>query len=171
MKPSSKRSLSLLASAVLLIGALVFYANFIKSEYDDVQRLRGNLEAKKELFEKQRDIIERVKMLLETYKGSTRLQETISLALPAYEDTASLFQQVFAITQSSGLRMQSFNLSKTPPRGDKLGLIKLNLTFRGSYSALKSLTQSLETNIRVMDISSLDIRGDLYNLSIDTYYQ
>ncbi|MDP3901898.1 MAG: type 4a pilus biogenesis protein PilO [bacterium] len=171
MKASSKRSLSLLASAALLIGALVFYANFISPEYDNIQELRGNLAAKTKLFDGQKEIIDRVSDLLSQYQSAARLQEIISLVLPLGADTASLFQQIYSLGQNSGLQMISLSLSQPSSDSSGLGMVRINLGLRGSYNALKSFLQTLETNIRIMDVNHLTIRDDTYNLSVDAYYQ
>ena len=171
MKSSTKRSLSLLVSAALVIGGLMVYANLVKPEYDAIQKLRGSLIAKTNLFAEQQQIISKVKDLVSQYQGATRLQETISLALPLDEAIAQLFQQVFAISQNSGLQIQSFGLNTGPIDAVGLGNVKLNLNLSGSYASLKSFLQSLETNIRVMDVGQLNFQKDNISLSVDAYYQ
>lgn len=155
----------------MLIGAIVLYSSFIKTEYQHVQQLRAMLIAKTNLFDEQKSIIERVKALLAEYKGTAQLQDTISLALPADESVAALFQQLFAISQSSGVQMNSLGLSQDTIRPNGLGAIKLNLLAKGSYESFKAFLRLIETNIRVMDLSKLTIQKDTYNFDITTYYQ
>ena len=171
MKASTKRSLSLIGSALLLIGAAVLYTSAIKPAYRNIQQLRASLIAKTNLFNEQKEIISRVKALLNQYQSAARLQETISLALPPDEAVAPLFQQVFAISQASGIKIQSFGLTAEAIKPDGLGTLKLNLGLQGSYESLKSFLQSIETNIRVMDVTQLGTQKDLHSVSLTTYYQ
>lgn len=171
MKPSAKRSLSLLLTAVLLIGALIFYTNILKPEYNRIQTLRGELAAKKVLFDDRKVIIDRVKDLLTNYQSAMKLQKDISLALPFTADTAPLFNQIFSHGRNSGLQLQSLGFNQIPPNQDGLGVVQMTLNLRGSYPSLKTFLQLVETNTRVMDVSRLTITGDTYNLTINAYYQ
>lgn len=171
MKASTKRSLSLIGSALLLISAITLYTNAIKPAYQNIQQLRASLIAKTNLFNEQKEIISRVKDLLNQYQSAAKLQETISLALPPDEAVASLFQQIFAISQASGISIQSFGLTAEAIKSNGLGTLKLNLGLKGSYESVKAFLQAIETNIRVMDVSQLTMQKDLHTVSLTTYYQ
>lgn len=160
-----------MGSALLLIGAMVLYTNAIKPAYKNIQQLRASFIAKTNLFNEQKEIISRVKNLLNQYQSAARLQETISLALPPDEAVAPLFQQVFAISQASGIKIQSFGLTAEAIKSNGLGILKLNLGLRGTYEALKAFLQAIETNIRVMDVNTLGMQKDLHSVSLTAYYQ
>ena len=179
MKTSTKRILSIFLTGLLFLLALIFYVNLVKPEYADIQNLRASLAARSVLFDEQKEIISNVKNLLSQYESAAQLQETISLAMPLGEGIAELFQQIFALSQLSGLSIQSFNLKTLALKPNNLGTIQLDLRLAGSYGALKTFIRSAETNIRVMDLSNLRIQPagkpeqDLYrhDLTINAYYQ
>lgn len=179
MKPSSKRILSILFTGAFFLAALIFYVNLARPEYQSIQNLRASLSAKSVLFEEQKGIISNVKTLLSQYESAAQLQETVSLAMPLDEGVAQLFQQLFSISQLSGLTIQSFNLKTLALKPNNLGTLQVDLRLTGSYGALKTFLKFTETNIRIMDLSNLRIQPagkseqDLYryDLTINTYYQ
>lgn len=179
MKTSTKRSLSLFLSVILLIAALAVYAKFIRAEYRTVRDLRASLAAKSNLLASQKIMISQVENLIAQYKGAVRLQETVSLALPDQAAAASVLQQINAISRVSGLLPQSITLNELAIKPGALGTVEVNLKLIGSYEGVKNFLRSLETNVRVMDLKKLSIapagkpKENLYSYSVvlDTYYQ
>jgi Tfp pilus assembly protein PilO len=187
MKASTKRAASLLLTAVLFIASLFAYATLVRPEYNTVTLLRGELVSKTEFLTKQQAAIDGVQKLLAQYQGVARLSDSLSMALPSKENVSSILSQITAIAQSSGVAVQSVGITYLPlkpanasislARG--IGTLRLNIEMAGSYASLKRFLQSLETNIRVMDIQNLTInpvgRSDQdifgYSLNVDTYYQ
>ncbi len=195
MKGTTKRFFSIILSAILLIAAIVIYTTFILPEYGAVNNLRAEASAKQNTLDNQRQIVNKVGDLLTQYRSIPDLASVISLLLPADEDIASIFQQIYALAVDSGLNIQQFgvntNVSVQSARSlagsakgassiiKSLGTAQINLNLIGSYAAGKKFLRLLEHNIRIMDINSLKIQPvsqssqDLYffNLIINTYYQ
>lgn len=188
MKPSAKRALSLLLSAGLLLVSLVVYALLIRPEYEMVRQFRGELASKTALLEDQKISITQVQNLLAQYQGVVKLGDSLSLALPAEESLSSVMSQLNAIAQLSNLSIQSVSASYLPIKPSAAGIssakntgtLRLDFKLFGPYAAFKKFLQSLETNVRIMDLRNLKItpegtkaNPDLfsYNLTVDTYYQ
>lgn len=180
MQQSTKRILSLLLTGVFFVAALVIYANLIRPEYKETQKLRGSLIAKTNLFDEQKQIISQVQNLLAQYQGAAKLQEVVSLALPLDESVSTLFQQIFTISQFNRVAIQSFALRTLAIQPTGLGTVQMELKLSGSYESVKAFLQMLETNVRVMDVSQLAAqsadplkRKDLlsFNTIINAYYQ
>ena len=193
MSASTKRALSLILSAGLGVASLFIYATLISPEYADVKNLRGELSSKSDLLNNQKTSIDQVRKLIAQYQGVAKLGESLSLALPEDESVSSIMAQINAISQASGLTVQSVGINYLPAKpaiikltsAKGIGSLKLDLKLVGSYSAIKNFLQSMETNIRVMDAQSLKIESvqsssqskagtqDIFNftLSVNTYYQ
>lgn len=187
MKASSKRALSLLLSAALLVGALFIYATFIRPEYSTIQELRGIVEAKAKLLEETKNASANIASLKLGYQKDEKIIESLSLALPEDEAVSSLMAQLNALSQTSGLVIQSVGIAylpvksspNTPSFAKKLGTLKLDLKLFGNYAAFNNFLQNLENNIRIMDVKNLKLsqesktNQDLmnYGLTIDAYYQ
>ena len=187
MKPSSKRALSLIFSAGLLIAALVIYSSLIRPEYQLVLGLRGELASKSNFFEKQQAVMTNMQNLIAQYRSAEKLGDSLSLALPIKENISSVMSQFNAIAQFSGLAVQSVGVAYLPIKSSfeksssnkGLGAFRLDLRLAGNYSGLKKFLSALETNIQIMDVKALKLESaskaesDIftYILTVDTYYQ
>jgi len=174
-----------------LIGAFVMYSSFLRPAYAGVNQLRGKLDATTQLFQQQNTIISGIQDTLSKYQGRADLQETVSLALPNRDDVGFLIYQTVSIVKDANLNLTaiSFNsagASRADQEGNDNGTpsiarVIVNLELNGSYDALKEFLKKLETNIRLMDISSIDIKPIFekgvfqnaysYTVSFTSYYQ
>lgn len=186
MKSSSKRSITLLGSLALLIGAMVIYSFLIRPEYEIVNSLRAEVEGKSQLLAEQQAVIAQVESLLNQFQGSARIQETVSLSLPPKEDTSGIFSQLQTLAQANNLRIDVFGVQEQPtkpPAGARgtvsvvhdVGVMRVTLKVSGAYENFKNFLQAIETNIRIMDVVSLRVEKVLgsynHNLVLQTYYQ
>lgn len=177
MRASTKRILSMLLSALFFVGALVIYANLISPEYQEIQQLRASREAKTQFLREQQEVISRVQAALASFQGAGRLQDTVSLALPLEANVSSLFQQIFSISQLSGVGIRSLGLRELAVDPNGLGTLQISLSLFGPYEGLKTFVRSMETNIRVMDLTQMVVQSDgvqnllRYDLTINTYHQ
>lgn len=189
MKNSVKRTISLLASLILLVGSIFAYSFFIKPEYQLVNQLRGTLVAKANLFTDQQTIIAEVEELLSQFESAARIQEIVSLSLPLKESESGIFSQLQALAQANDLVIEVLSVQSLPTkstakaRGVKsmikdLGVLQILAKLSGSYENFKRFLQGVETNIRVMDLVSLKIEKDgrkqelfEFNIALNAYYQ
>ncbi len=187
MKPSAKRALSLILSAGLLVLALAIYSVFIRSEYAQIQELRGRLDAKIQLMELEARAVEQVNNLIVNLKSADTIRGTLLEILPQDESFSSVMSQLNALSQVNGLTLQGVSVSYLPviPSPVKrsfaknIGGMRLDLKFSGAYGAGKDFLAGLERNRRIMDVKNMRIESagktgqDLlnYSLTVDTYYQ
>lgn len=188
MKGSGTQLLSLLVAIVIFISAIFVYSTFVVPEYERVNLLRAEVEAKQQTLDEQRTIVEKVSSLLTRYQSIPKLGEVISVALPADEDVASAFQQIYTIAAASGITIQQFSANTGLSLGSddpdnvavrSVGTAQLNLYLVGSYENFKAFIETVERNMRIMDVVDLKIQSAgrsapnslLFNLTINTYYQ
>lgn len=184
MKASTKRALSLLGTIFLFLASIVFFTAFVSPEYNDINKLRGEFSVSQELYNEQTKIIDKVKALIEQYKGTAIIQD-IARTLPQDEGTASIVHQLNGIAANSGVVLQSLNLQTMPlrtvspnvPQGIKsIGTVQITLRIAGPYENFKTFLGRVETNIRLMDIVDWRIESTIktafsYNVIINAYYQ
>lgn len=186
MKPSTYRLLSIIGSVFLLIAAVVVYSKLVNPAYDEIQQLRDKREANIKLLQEQNDAILEVKRLLNEYQSLTQIQENISLALPNEEEVPSIINQLQGLAKINSLDIESLSLQYPPLKSsavdsltEPLGTIRVTMRLSGDYRNLRPYLENLETNIRLIDVYSLNIEGGaipgktklIYNLVLDTYYQ
>jgi len=188
MKTSATRFFSLLGSLALLVATIFVFSALLRPAYKEINQLRGDLASRSELLDNQRRIVDEIGNLLDQYQSLAGTQEAISLALPNEEAYPTLMNQINALVRTSGLTLSSININLLPYRQTATALegsnvpvvsvIQLNLALKGSYQALKSFLGALETNIRVMDLVSLNITPSQlggqdysFNMVVNAYYQ
>lgn len=190
MRASTKRIISFFLSIVFLIAAFVIYASFLRPEYMAVNVLRGELATKSGFVEQQEAILMQVKDLVSRYESARALEESISLALPREEATASLLNQVVTNARDARLSIGAVTFAAAPLKvtsgvaqggapkrfSTKVGTLAMTIDAVGSYESMKSFLQAIERNIRVMDVGELranpkNPNAIEYRMKINTYYQ
>ena len=182
MKASTKRILSIALSGFLFIGTLIVYSNFIRPAATEVGAKRSVLFSKSTTFNSQKEAVSRVQELIARLKGAARLEETVSLLIPTKPGVTEALAQLRAITESSGVRLQSFSIAPLPlepstsPLVRRLGVLELGLSVAGSYESVKQFLQAIETNVRIFNVKSLTIAptregGFIGQFSVQVYYQ
>lgn len=176
-----------------MVAAFVIYFSFTAPAYDELQRIRAEVVARESLTGTQSKVIKQIKQLISTYQGQLQIQERVSQTFPLEEDIPGALTQIHGLVTGNRLVPQSFQVSSVGgtalPKQQKgadgvrfvkpIGTLTLQVHLTGTYSDLKTLLDSLETNIRIFDVKSLTFRAankptqDLYNadLSVATYYQ
>lgn len=186
MKPSTKRIVSLLGTAVCFVAALVVYATMLTPLYSAVDMMRGELAAKTGLYNDQQSIITKVNDLLAQYQGKVKIQDTISTTLPFEPGTSFVVAQLAAVASGNGVTLQELNAQILPldqpvvkSDGVKgIGRMRVSVKLLGSYEGFKGFLQGVETNLRLMDLVETKVGAVPKNpgvlaasLLIDAYYQ
>ena len=186
MRASTKRFLTLLASLALLLATIGVYALLLRPAYAQINQLRGDLASKRDAVETQTKIVAQVKELLDRYQSVAGVQQGIAPALPDTVSYPTLIEQVTGLAQFSQLSVEGVSLALLPFKQVSeagtgagvlvIGVVELTVNLAGSYEALKLFLQTIETNIRVMDIVRLAVTGPgkggfAYTLTLDAYYQ
>lgn len=194
MKQSSKRLLSLIVAVVFLFGAFFIYFNLIQPAYEEVQVARGEVYAKEDFIETQKNVVEQVKLALEQYQGKEELQRAVSMAIPPGTNQSEIAHQISALATQNQLTIQSLsaatptvqNVKEVEASADAnnfkvkpLGVLSFQLKVSGTYANFKAFLSNLENNIRVVDVKSVSVEElgkanqdfYLFSITVATYYQ
>lgn len=182
----TSRTISILISTLLILVSFIGYSSFVVPVLERAKALRGEMKVKAEFYAEQRAAIERVRALFSQFEENAVLQETLKSILPVGDAKAAiLLEQIRGLAKLNGLALQNISMSertiKSSPLGIPLaggiGVVSMNFAASGNYSALKNFLSALETNVRIMDVSSLGLEpvGNLdllnINFAVDVYYQ
>ncbi|MDI6734481.1 MAG: hypothetical protein QMD50_03285 [Patescibacteria group bacterium] len=187
---STKRILSIGLSIVFLIGAVVVYSTLIRSEMETIDDKRVEIASKTILYNNQKNAVNQVSELIAKYKGVSELQRSVSLAVPAGENTIGALRQIEAISRLSGVKISSLSFKVSVPRLDaksfakKMGILDIMIGASGSYETLKNLLRLLETSVRVANVKTFAFKpgipepgsrvvapSDTLSISVEMYYQ
>jgi hypothetical protein len=186
MKQSTKRLYVSLGSLVLIAGSLYVYATLIKPEFLEIQTLRGERQAQSRLLADYKTTIEETNRVLAKYESVSVLQDNFSEVIPPSENIPSFLNQVYGLASLNNVFIDSIEFQYLPiqsvPAGSLIkpfGTLRALVTSSSNYEDMKGFISSLETNIRLMDIDSINIsEGAIgsdpmlsYTLVVDAYYQ
>jgi Tfp pilus assembly protein PilO len=171
---------------MFLIGSIFVYASMIRPALDEIDGLRGKLASRADVLENYGQAVKQLQNLLAQHQETTDVQQQVSLALPIGQNVPQAINQVIGIASANNLTVQSMGLQQlaikpaTAPLVRGVGTLRMNARVAGNYQNFKSFLKNLETNITLLDITSLKIEvqkektGALflaYTMAIDTYYQ
>lgn len=189
MKASTKRIISILISVSLMIAIVVIFVKFIKPAYAELQNLRGEIQTRAVLLKDQTKAVSQVQNLISQLQEQniSQFQEQISLVLPLNESVPQALSQYQTIAQANGLNVQSAGLNYLAIKPSAaninlakgIGTIRFKLKLLGSYEAIRTFIQAIETNVRLTDLVSFKIsragqtKQNLYlnEVVVDAYYQ
>lgn len=189
MRASTKRILSIMVSIILLIAIVMIYVKLIKPVYAGIQNLRGEIQARRNLLDRQTQAVRQIQDLISQLQDQSiaQFQEQISLILPKKESIPQALGQYQSIAQATGLGMQSASvnyLAIKPSASDiyltkGIGTDRFKIKVLGTYESLKTFFQALETNIRLTDMVNFKISRTgqpgqnlfLTEIVVDSYYQ
>ncbi|MEK7139551.1 MAG: type 4a pilus biogenesis protein PilO [Patescibacteria group bacterium] len=103
-------------------------------------------------------------------------RELMGAILPTTMDIPNLLAQVDGLARQSGLVLQSFSVAPPDPKTkDQSGIrvVAVSLTFGpGGYPQLKGLLDNIETNIRLLDLTSFtfDSVAQTLTMNLQAYF-
>ena len=206
MKQSSKRLTSVLFSLLFIVVAFVIFFDFIEPTYANLEELKGTQLGLQQFYANEQTQVQQAKTILSEYENSTQAEDNLALAMPSGPDIAGGLAQVYGIASANGIAITNVSIQaptvqlqpaivdagstdgNAPPVQivKPVGTISFQLVGSGSYEAVKNFLQTLETNIRIFDVTAFSIQpavggftgkgsvnSDLfnYNITVVTYYQ
>jgi Tfp pilus assembly protein PilO len=186
MRASTYRLLSILGSLTLLVLAVICYTNLVLPAYNQVQNLRSEQEGIQNTITQDQQAVDVVNKLLGQYQSLSQVRDSISQILPTDDEAPSAVYQLQGLASANGLTIQSLGLQYLPIQATNsgsltspVGRLQVSMVVTGPYQGFKAFLGNIETNIRLMDISSINISGGgtagnanlNYSIVLNTYYQ
>lgn len=183
---------------LLFVAAFWVYLQLIHPAYANLNRLKGELKSRADLAQAEQKIVGQVKDLVATYDSSAAAQEALAAAFPLQPDIAKAVGQLNGLLLTSALAPQSFvidlvddnpvtSVTRAASRRGatstlsvaSIGTVTFKVRTAGTYEDVKRFLHDLETNMRIMDVSSVSLRPaqqvvqNLYVLefTVTAYYQ
>ena len=157
--------------AVIIIGWFVVLGPMF-NEYRNI-----NVAAKKAEFDQYRQVLDRFQGILTEWEAVSAVdKERLNYFLPEGNDIPELITMLEDMAQQSGFVVTVASFSQVEqPIIDRTNVYPLILSLSlegGDYNSLKTLIDKIETNLRLLDISSLNFQAGTgsYIMNINTYY-
>jgi len=157
--------------AVIIIGWYVVLGPMF-NEYRTI-----NVAAKKAEYDQYRQVLDRFQGILSDWEAvSAEDKARLNYFLPEGKDIPELITMIEDMAQQSGFVVTVASFSQVEqPVIDRTNVYPLIVSLSlegGDYTSLKTLVDKLETNLRLLDISSLNFQAGTgsYIMNINTYY-
>lgn len=175
-KEKKQTSLSLMVILVMVIFLTAGYF-LIWPEYQKLSDNKNKLVTEKETLENQNRTLADLQKLFNNYEDiSAANKEKIMSMLPREVDEPGLFTLLETLAGRNGMVVLAADITIKDPAADlkNLGLKEVNLAINltgGEYFNLKSFLSDLETNLRLMDVISVNYTPEASSiiLNIKTY--
>ena len=167
----------------LLIIVVIVAAYFVlMPRYNSFRNLENQLKKEEENLRNRQKSLTDLKELEENYSSAKLKVKDISNILPKEKQIPELLVQLEALAKENNLVLGSVSLASTAEGEEKAyKSLGISLELAGSYSNLKKYLDSVEKNMRIMDITSLNFSATpvvaegppdvfSYTVSMRTYY-
>ncbi len=197
MKQSSKRFLSMILSLAFVVASFVLFFDLVQPTYADLSELKGKQLSLVQDVSNEQELVSHVNGLIGQYANGSLPTSTVALAMPSGPDVADALAQIYGIATADSINIQSIAISAphmsssggaAASQGLKpKGSFTLQVSASGSYESLKLFLSTLESNIRVFNVTQFSLEpvasaasaggkggandSFFYNLGIKTYYQ
>jgi len=185
MKEPIKRLIVSLGSLFFIAGSLYVFTSLISPTFTEIQGLRGTKQAVTTLLADYEEAIEARNAILIKYEGLVALQDTFSEVMPSEENIPSLLNQLYGLASLNEVTVDSIDFQKMPiqiAEADSLvkprGTIQATIRCVSNYENMKKYLRALETNVRLMNITSINITEGFtenpilsYTITVEAYYQ
>ncbi|MBX4189998.1 type 4a pilus biogenesis protein PilO [Candidatus Parcubacteria bacterium] len=153
--------------AVLIAAAGIIFWVFAMPAYDDIKSLKAANEERATILQNRTAIIDNISKLTQQYQERASDIQKLSYVIPSSKSPAELVSAIQDIAVKNGLQLTSLVLAdqKTDEQA-AYSTQPVDMGLVGSYPAFKSFLESLEKNIRLLDVISLDANptGDSISL-------
>ena len=185
MKDPIKRLIVSLGSLVFIAGSLYVFASLINPTFAEIQKLRGTRQAITTLIADYEAVVEARNAILIRYEDMADLQDAFSEAMPSEENIPSLLNQLYGLAVLNEVAVDSIDFQKLPiqiAEEDSLvkpyGTIQATIRCVSDYENMKRYLGALETNMRLMNVTMVNITEGFtedpilsYTITIEAYYQ
>lgn len=183
-------NLNTIISLALILGLVAALIWVVVPKYDSVSSLMKEISVLQSDLDKKIEIKQKIDDLearYETYKGQIA---KVSEILPPTKDYPGLLVTIQQLASTAGMMMNNIDVkdveaaavkgiikTKTSPAEEEVfKKMTITMTVSGSYEQFKAFLNLLETNIRIIDVDSVDFTYSekeltKFNIQATTYYQ
>jgi Tfp pilus assembly protein PilO len=145
-----------LGAATVAITGILFFV-LVMPSYDGISARRVALDERNQMITDQTAIVAKLNDLRQ--QAATRAGEIkqFSYVVPATKNAADLVSMLQALANQNGLQLTNMSMG-TGGSTDKSPYVvqSIDLGLSGGYIAFRSFIDSIEKNIRIIDIDSID---------------
>jgi len=144
--------------AALISLAAFFFWGWILPGYNVISELKTLVRERQDLISSRSAIIANIKNLTEEYQKHSADIKKRTAVVPNKKSVAEIVSTMENIASRNGLQLTGETISeqKSEP-GAPYDSVLIDISLSGGYTSLVNMLQSLEKNLRLLDVSSIDV--------------
>ncbi|HEY4520503.1 MAG TPA: type 4a pilus biogenesis protein PilO [Candidatus Paceibacterota bacterium] len=173
MSPGSKN----LTGAVLCALAGVLFWVFVMPSYSMIGQTQTAVSERQALLDDRTKTIASIEEIVKEYQKREQEVARLSSVVPAKKSAAEVVSAIQDIAGRTGLQLVSLGLAdQKADQNIPYNTLNIDISLSGSYLSLVSFLETLEKNIRLMDVVSIDATqsaggGNLgFRVRVNAYY-
>jgi Tfp pilus assembly protein PilO len=178
----------LILSIIMVLASIGGFIAYIVPTYTDAKTIGVQKTEYLDLLANARLLVEKRDQLLQKYNNISPSDiAKLEKMLPANPDNVKLILEIDALAKTQGLVLQNVKIqdaAETDAKNQKpatrinpdIGTLTLDFTTSGSYTAYVNFIQSLERDLRIMNLKKIsfiapeDKNTYQYQTSVETYW-
>ncbi len=178
-----------LITLIILILAIIGLGFFlVKPGISQIKDLRLEANSKKEELTNIQEFLAKFEVLKKQYEGGEAKLKKAEQVLPQKPDIPGILVQLETLASENGLLLEDINYSlpvigQAGTAKEAFRKVAIDLEIAGSYKSFKGFLVSVQNNLRIMDISDINLSAQIketeggtiisytYNLTMNVYYQ
>lgn len=146
--------------------------------YNNISSLRTAVAEKESLLTERQNTMANIAKLKSEYASRGAEVKKISEFIPAKKSLAEIVSGLNEIANTSGNLITDISVGKVESNDNPYSTLSINISSSGTYYTLRQLLSNIEKNIRMMDVSVLEIGSNQSGsgsalstkLIVNTYY-
>ncbi|MEK7076524.1 MAG: type 4a pilus biogenesis protein PilO [Patescibacteria group bacterium] len=158
--------------AGLIAIAMVLFWSLVLPFYSGISDLDAAIKEREDLLNSRNTIMTNIKNLSIEYQKRIPEIAKLSAIVPSKKSVAEVLSAVDSVSVKNGVQLFSSAIigQKTSDADvTPYNLLSLEMGLSGSYPGLTNFLKSLERNLRLVDITSIDAATGLGNTSVLTF--
>ncbi len=149
----------LLSSILTAVSIFIFFL-LVLPAFDQTRMLRDSIEERDGILNEAREISARINDLNREIETRRQDIEKLDRLLPGEKQVPELLSNMESIVSASGMILTEMNLSEVAAQSD-IRKINATLKLNGGFASFINFLDLLERNLRLIDVSTLDVAAQL----------
>ena len=149
-----------LISSIITVSSILIFFLLVLPTFDQTRMLRSSIGERIDIINEIQEISNRINGLNREIESRRQEIDKLDQLLPKDKKVPELLSNMESIVSASGMTLSEINLSDVAGVGSAR---KINATLKlsGSFTSFANFLDLLEKNLRLIDVSTLDVAAQL----------
>lgn len=149
-----------LFSSIISVASILIVFLLVLPTFDQTRMLRGSIKERVDIINEVQEISNRISILNQGIESRRQEIDKLDQLLPKDKKVPELLSNMESIVSASGMVLTEMNLSDVA-QVDNVRKVNTTLKLNGSFTSFINFLDLLERNLRLIDVSTLDVAAQL----------